>query len=184
MTQDVENRADSAVKAGRAGAPENEDDSPNSALALKLRIERIKCLDNARTDFAKRLYDPRPIGKQYLAGNIELHLHFLAGDRMLCSRYRSTGKIEKSEPTGVGEDAAFKFSEMQCQFTMFIGIADVPKGCRPIDTSVRLQTLDHTWVELMPLSRFSAHHAKRFRLSSIGNCVPSTIFPESSLAVS
>jgi hypothetical protein len=127
--------ATSAAGAGEAGAPEKTD-------SLELRLERIKRLSNASLEFLKRLYDRRPVAEQYLKGDCEVHLHFFARDRVYCARYRAARDVEEAKPIGISKNAGLNEASMECKLAVFVGTGEALKRCRPIDSVVRLQSLD------------------------------------------
>lgn len=125
---------------------------------LELRLEHSKRLSNLRLEFLKRLYDGLPVVERYLQGKVELHVHFLARDRMLCARYFSR-QIEKLEPLSVSPKLDLKSPLVKSEVSMFVGVGDIPQFGRPITSSVRLHSLNSCY------------------MSGIEAVEPSTIFP-------
>jgi len=113
--------------------------------SLEVRQESIKRASNARLEFIKRLYDRRPIAEQYLNVNCDLHVHFLSRNGIFCARCRARN-VEKPKPISIGEKCGCDDAPVRHELTVLVGTRNVPKDCRPVTTSIRLQRLDSCYM--------------------------------------
>src|SRR5215204_2962938 len=150
---------------------------------LELGLECLKSITNAQFDFLQRLYDRRSIIERYDSIDIELHVHFLSGQGMFCAKYirRLGGRVsEDAENLNVA-------SRDKCrQLPVLVSIRQITKPRRPLASLVRLHQLyccDMAAIEALEPSSLT-RHSNPFLVSSIGNCVPFWLTPESSLASS
>jgi hypothetical protein len=135
-------------QAGSATAESREpaagDGAPDLS-SLKIRIEHKNRISNLRMEFLKRLYDRRSIAELYRDGKVELHCHFLTGDRVACALFRPRD-IKETQSVGVWENIKGEGTFVHNKSDVFINIGQVAKNFRPFATSIRLQRLDRCFM--------------------------------------
>jgi len=109
------------------------------SCSRKIRLERLKRFSNAQLDYLKRLYDGTPIDKKYLAGEIDLHVHF-AMRGMWCATYRArkAAKARVATSKSVCSETSPNVSELP----VFIHVRKVAKNLSPIASIIRLERLE------------------------------------------
>lgn len=116
-------------------------DPDRAVTSLEIRLERIKRRSNLALDYLKRLYDWRPVGELYVSGEIELHVHFLTSGGMACARFHARN-TEKSQAVRIGENLQLKKTVESCEFTVLVGVGNLPERLSPIASTVWLERLD------------------------------------------
>lgn len=102
------------------------------SLPLELRIKTINYLGDLRLEYLKRFYDQRSIAELYLGGEICIHVH-RKEKKWQCDTYCSpTQQVARWPNNG--------------QIFMFVGVGNIPQNLRPINTFVRLQSLNQCLV--------------------------------------
>ena len=99
--------------------------------SLKLRIERVKQLGNLRFNQLKCLYKGHSIGERYAQGRLNAHVHVNCRGRGTCGGFSFRG--DRKQLVMLDHD----------QINVFVLIADLAQGFRPLATVVRLQAFDH-----------------------------------------
>jgi hypothetical protein len=107
---------------------------------LEVRLEVFKSIDNAEFDFLQRVCDRRSIVERYRRNKIELHIHYLAGDRGWCAKYRqfSIGKFRVARES---EQFNTAFVSDIYEFPMLIFVRNRTQRICPSAAIVRLQQL-------------------------------------------
>jgi hypothetical protein len=133
---------------------------------LKIRLEVSKRISNARLDFTDRVFDRRPIFEQYLAGDVDLHVHFLAGERMWCLTSNAPTSAEVFFQSGVNSDP--DLSTAGDNMPVLVHVGEIAEPPRPVASIIWLQPFnccDMNGVDGMALPR----PAKSFAASITGN---------------
>lgn len=108
---------------------------------LEFRLECVNGFSNAKYDFLKCLYDGHSVIERYSRLKIDLHVHFLAGERMWCANYRKrkSGIIDIAKRRVIGQCGR---AAQLWEFPVLVFIRKVNERCRPIASLVRLEPLD------------------------------------------
>ena len=138
-----------------------ERDRPLSPLDISL--ECFKRASNARLDFIERLYDARPLWKQYLSGSCDIHVHTVS---KLCLNYSA---VSESSLVCRENNATFNGRE----FPVFVLVGDSGKSFSPVASTVRLKPLDLCYMAGIDASEKSVNPSLEFVAREfIGNWIP------------
>lgn len=108
---------------------------------LEVRLEISKCASNIIFEFLERLKDRRSVVERYRAGDVHLHLHFIAGERMWCATLErhALNLGEVGIETGVDGNSGLASSNYEMPVFVCVGEVSEPSG--PVASHIRLQRL-------------------------------------------
>jgi hypothetical protein len=116
---------------------------------LELRLERGKRISNASFDFLKRLYDWHPtekrrslvsIGERCVSGDVNLHIHLHAGERMWCLTFEAVNPVKIFLQSRV--DSNCDVAPAGDDLPMFVHVRNLAEPSRPVAFHVWLKALD------------------------------------------
>jgi hypothetical protein len=87
-----------------------------------------------------RVYDRLPIIERYLARDVNLHIHFAAGERMHCLTFEALNSV-KVIPFDAGMDSDSAIPDTRDEMPVFVRVGTVSQAPRPIASIIRLQLL-------------------------------------------
>lgn len=114
---------------------------------LELRLECINRMGDLRLDFLKRLYDGKAVIKGYKQGNVELHIHAWTPVKKFHNAIEPNsrdGRIRDFHICGVLTRFCGNSRTMllENEMPMLIWIRDISEHLSPIDSIIRLQSLN------------------------------------------
>lgn len=108
---------------------------------LELRLEVSKTASNLTFEFLERLKDRRSIVERYCAGDVNLHIHFAARQRVFCLTVeRADDPAQIGVQTGMNRDGGSTACDHE--MPVFIRVGVIPEASRPVASLVRLIPLD------------------------------------------
>jgi hypothetical protein len=113
-----------------------------SLSPLELRLEISKYLGNIRFDLLKRIYDGQAILEGYEKGNVSIHVHLSPTTLNLSVDNKSAKSFGRV--CGVYSCRSVQPRSMRGnnEVTVFVGVGVGSERFRPVDSVVRLQSLD------------------------------------------
>lgn|GEM_PF-3962864 len=126
--------------------------TPNKS-DLELRAERINYEGDLSLYNLKRFYDRSPIAEKYAEGHASLQFHVGSARPYAFECFsRSAGSAEvKATP-------AF----MSNEFPVFVWVGNITQGFRPVESFIRLVSLDSVYVRVRKVSEWPLAFQSRF----------------------
>jgi hypothetical protein len=109
---------------------------------IEKRLERINNAGNLRLEYLKRVYDRRPIGEQYIAGDVRIHVHGFWNQGTGLESLKSVKVCwvcRYSLESAPGRTVPLKEDE----FFVLVFISKGLQSSEPMPSVVRLQIADH-----------------------------------------